>query len=70
MVEIDQSKGISMRDLDPCEEGRARLEQSDEMEKVQIGPIVEKFTFIGRGLPKAMKAKLTNLLQKNLDLFA
>ena len=47
IVEIDQPKKMNIRDLDPREEGRARLEPNDELQKVQIGAIPKKFTFIG-----------------------
>ena len=70
MVEIDQSKNMSMRDLDPKEEGRMRPEPNDELQKIQIGAVAEKFTFIGQGLPEDMKAKLVSLLRANSDLFA
>ena len=36
MVEIDQSKGISMRYINPQEEGRVRPKPNDELGKVQI----------------------------------
>ena len=63
-MEIDQSKSMSMRDLNPQEEVRARLEPNDELEMVHIGAVAEKFTFIGRGLPKTIKAELTGLLRE------
>ena len=34
MVEINQGKGMSMKDLDPKEKRRARLKPNDELEKV------------------------------------
>ena len=36
MVEIDQGRRMNMRDLDFREEGRARLEPNDELQKIQI----------------------------------
>ena len=59
-----------MRDLDPREEGKARPEPNDELQKIQIGTVPEKFTFIRQKLSEAMKAKLTDLLRRNADPFA
>ena len=70
MVEIDQNKSMSMRDLDPREDERARPKHNDELQKIHIGVIDEKFKFIGRRLPEAMKAKLMSLLRKKLNFFA
>ena len=70
MVEADQSIKMNMRDLDPREEGRARFEPNDELQKIQIRITPQKFTFIRRELLEAMKAELINLLQRNSDLFA
>ena len=42
MVEIDQNKNMSVRDLDSRKEGRVRLEPNDELQKIQIGVIAEK----------------------------
>ena len=47
MVEVDRSRKTNMRDLDPREEGRARPEPNDELQKIQIGATSEKFTIIG-----------------------
>ena len=46
MVEIDQGKGMSMRDLNPPEEWRVTLKLNDELEKVHIRIVAKKFTFI------------------------
>ena len=70
MVEIDQGRKMSTRDFDLREEGRARLEPNDELQKIQIGVEAKKFTFIGRTLPEAIKFGLESLLRSNLDLFA
>ena len=60
-----------MRNLDPRkEEGRARPDPNNELQKIQIGAIAKKFTFIGQGLPEVIKAELTSLLRKNSNLFA
>ena len=58
-----------MKDLDPKEEGMAIPEPNDEIQKIQIGAIAEKFTFIGRELSEAMKVELMSLLRTNSDLF-
>ena len=70
MVEIDQGRKMDMRDVDPKEEGRARLEPNDDLQKIQIGIEAEKFTFIEQTLLETIKAKLASLLRSNLDLFA
>ena len=36
MVEGDQPMKMNMRDMDPREEGRARFEPNDELQKIQI----------------------------------
>ena len=46
MVEIDQNKNMSMRDLDPREEGRVRPEPNDKAQKIQIGAAAKMFMFI------------------------
>ena len=46
MVEVDRSRKMNMRDLDPREERRARPNPNDELQKIQIGVTLEKFTFI------------------------
>ena len=69
MVVTSQNKSMSMRDLDPREERRARLEPNDELQKIQIRAVAENFMFIRRGLPEAMKAESTSLLRKNSNLF-
>ena len=61
---------MNMRDLDPREEGRARPEPNDELQKIQIGAVLEKFTFIRQELSKDMKGELTDLVRRNVDLFA
>ena len=68
MVKVDQPIKMNMRDLDPREEGRARPESNDELQKIQIRTMPQKFTFVR--LPKAMKAELISLLQRNSNLFA
>ena len=70
MVEIDQGRKMDMRDVDPKEEGKARLEPNDDLQKIQIGIEAEKFTFIEQTLLETIKAKLASLLRSNLDLFA
>ena len=70
MVETDQNKKMNMRDLDPREEGRVRPEPNDEFQKIQIGAVVEKFTFIGRGLSEAMNVGLMTLLRRNSEIYA
>ena len=70
MVEIDQLKKMNMRDLDPKEERRVRPEPNDELQKIQIRAKPKKFSFIGQELPKAIKAKLKDLLSRNAYLFA
>ena len=47
MVVTSQNKSMSMRDLDPREERRARLEPNDELQKIQIRAVAENFMFIG-----------------------
>ena len=39
---------MSIRGLDPKEEGKARLEPNDKLPKFQIRAVAEKFTFIGQ----------------------
>ena len=68
MVEIDQNKNMSMRDLDPREEGRVRPEPNDKAQKIQIGAVAEMFMFIRWELPEAMKAELISLSRTNSDL--
>ena len=46
MVEVDPPRKMNVRDLDHREEGRARPEPNDELQKIQIGALAE-FTFIG-----------------------
>ena len=70
MVDVDRSRKMNMMNLDPREEGKVRLKPNNELHKIQIGATPEKFTFIGRELPKAMKAKLIELLRENSNLFA
>ena len=70
MVEIDQNRNMNMKDLDPREEGRARPEPNDELQKIQIEVVAKIFSFSGQGLPEAMKSKLMNLLRRNSDIFA
>ena len=49
MVEIDQDKGIGMRDLEPWEEGRARLKPNDGFEKVQLELLLRSSLSLGVG---------------------
>ena len=70
MVEINQHMKMNMRDLDTREEGRARPEPSDELQKIKIGAVVERFIFIWQELPKPVEAEPTDLLKRNADLFA
>ena len=58
-----------MKDLDPREEGRMRPKPNNELQKIQIGAVPEKFTFIRQELRKAMKAEFIDLLRRNADLF-
>ena len=37
MVKVDQPTKMNMKDLDPREEGRARPEPNDKLQKIQIG---------------------------------
>ena len=40
-MEIDQNKSMSVRDLDPQEEGRVRLEPNGELQKVHMGLLLK-----------------------------
>ena len=69
MVEIDQNKSTSIKNLDPREEGRTRPKLNDELQKIQIGVVAKMFTFIRQGLAEAMKVESMSLLRKNLNHF-
>ena len=69
MVETDQHMKMNMRDLDPRENGRVRPKANNELQKIQIGAVAKRLTFIGRELPEPMKPKLTYLFKRNADLF-
>ncbi|XP_072076630.1 uncharacterized protein [Arachis hypogaea] len=58
--------GIFLADLDPRQDGQPRPEPEGDMEKLQIGPTKEEYTFINRNLPE----DLSQLLKQNRDLFA
>nr|XP_029145858.1 uncharacterized protein LOC114924745 [Arachis hypogaea] len=62
--------GIFLADLDARLDGQPRPEPEGDMEKLQIGPIKEEYTFINRNLPYDLKEELSQLLKQNRDLFA
>nr|XP_025703120.1 uncharacterized protein LOC112803883 [Arachis hypogaea] len=62
--------GIFLADLDTRQDGQPRPEPEGDMEKVQIGPTKEEYTFINRNLPYDLKEDLSRLLKQNKDLFA
>ncbi|XP_072081095.1 uncharacterized protein [Arachis hypogaea] len=61
---------IFLADLDARQDGQPRLEPEGDMEKLQIGPTKEEYTFINRNLPYNLKEDLSQLLKQNRDLFA
>ncbi|XP_072065626.1 uncharacterized protein [Arachis hypogaea] len=62
--------GIFLADLDARLDGQPRPEPEGDMEKLQIGPTKEEYTFINRNLPHDLKEELSQLLKQNRDLFA
>ncbi|RYR34843.1 hypothetical protein Ahy_A10g049885 [Arachis hypogaea] len=58
--------GIFLADLDARQDGQPE----GDMEKLQIGPTREEYTFINRNLPYDLKEELSQLLKQNRDLFA
>ncbi|XP_072084426.1 uncharacterized protein [Arachis hypogaea] len=62
--------GIFLADLDARQDGQPRPEPEGDMEKLQIGPSKEEYTFINRNLPYDLKEELSQLLKQNRDLFA
>ncbi|XP_015953033.1 uncharacterized protein LOC107477509 [Arachis duranensis] len=62
--------GIFLADLDARQDGQPRPEPEGDMEKLQIGPTKEEYTFINRNLPYDLKEDLSQLLKQNRDLFA
>ncbi|XP_025703138.1 uncharacterized protein [Arachis hypogaea] len=61
---------IFLADLDARLDGQPRPEPEGDMEKLQIGPTKEEYTFINRNLPYDIKEELSQLLKQNRDLFA
>jgi len=60
-----------MIDLDPREDFQhERLEPTEDLKEISIGPKAHQTTKIRRSLDQVEEAALTNLLRKNLDLFA
>ncbi|XP_072052124.1 uncharacterized protein [Arachis hypogaea] len=62
--------GIFLADLDARQDDQPRLEPEGDMEKLQIGPTKEEYTFINRNLPYDLKKELSQLLKQNRDMFA
>ncbi|XP_072087040.1 uncharacterized protein [Arachis hypogaea] len=62
--------GVFLADLDARQDGQPRPEPEGDMEKLQIGPTKEEYTFINRNLPYDLKEELSQLLKQNRDLFA
>nr|XP_025685253.1 uncharacterized protein LOC112786044 [Arachis hypogaea] len=62
--------GIFLADLDARQADQPRPEPEGNMEKLQIGPTKEEYTFINRNLPYDLKEELSQLLKQNRDLFA
>jgi len=62
---------VNMMDLDPREENQQeRLEPSETLREVAIGPHLHQSTKIGTSLAPSEEKDLIELLRKNLDLFA
>jgi hypothetical protein len=62
---------VNMIDLDPREGfQQERLEPTEELKEVSIGPEAHHTTKIGTSLSPEEEVALVKLLQKNLDLFA
>jgi len=58
-------------DLDPREYfHHDRLEPTEDLKEIAIGPEAHKTTKIGTSLDPTEEAALINLLKKNLDIFA
>ncbi|XP_072056314.1 uncharacterized protein [Arachis hypogaea] len=62
--------GIFLADLHARQDGQPRPEPEGDMEKLQIGPTKEEYTFINRNLPYDLKEDLSQLLKQNRNLFA
>ncbi|RYQ85686.1 hypothetical protein Ahy_B10g105269 isoform B [Arachis hypogaea] len=62
--------GVFLADLDARQDGQPRPEPEGDMEKLQIGPTKDEYTFINRNLPYDLKEELSQLLKQNRDLFA
>ncbi|XP_072088040.1 uncharacterized protein [Arachis hypogaea] len=62
--------GIFLANLDARQDSQPRPELEGDMEKLQIGPTREEYTFINRNLPYDLKEELSQLLKQNRDLFA
>ncbi|XP_072084385.1 uncharacterized protein [Arachis hypogaea] len=62
--------GVFLADLDARQDGQPKPEPEGDMEKLQIGPSKEEYTFINRNLPYDLKEELSQLLKQNRDLFA
>ncbi|XP_072081216.1 uncharacterized protein [Arachis hypogaea] len=61
---------IFLADLDARQDDQLRPEPEGDMEKLQIGPTKEEYTFINRNLPYDLKEELSQLLKQNRDVFA
>nr|XP_025647635.1 uncharacterized protein LOC112742611 [Arachis hypogaea] len=61
---------VFLADLDARQDGQPRPEPEGDMEKLQIGPTKDEYTFINRNLPYDLKEELSQLLKQNRDLFA
>nr|XP_025665276.1 uncharacterized protein LOC112763957 [Arachis hypogaea] len=61
--------GVFLADLDARQDDQPRLKPEGDMEKLQIGPSKEEYTFINRNLPYDLKEELSQLLKQNRDLF-
>nr|XP_025661621.1 uncharacterized protein LOC112757229 [Arachis hypogaea] len=62
--------GVFLADLDARQDGQPRPEPEGDMEKLQIGPTKDEYTFINRNFPYDLKEELSQLLKQNRDLFA
>ncbi|XP_072062043.1 uncharacterized protein [Arachis hypogaea] len=62
--------GVFLADLDARQDGQPRPEPEGDMEKLQIGPTKDEYTFINRNLPYDLKEELSQLLKQNRNLFA
>ncbi|XP_072064460.1 uncharacterized protein [Arachis hypogaea] len=61
--------GVFLADLDARQDGQPRPEPEGDMEKLQIGPTKDEYTFINRNLPYDLKEEVSQLLKQNRDLF-